>query len=604
MGTFWHQLKTVKTCEQPRNWCMFDCETKERQINPERKELTLRLGVAVYRRDGRKNNPPIESWLRFTKASQFWDWILQVAELDRPLWMVGYNASVDWRWINGFNELSERGYNLEPPYIKQPIIIIEHKRDDHRIVLVDAMNWVEGKLETWGERLGAPKMSIDFATCTQKELFAYCENDVVILDKVVSLWRQWVKDHDMGSLGKTKASQAFIAYRHRFMHRPIMVHAHQEATEIERDSYHGGRVECFRVGKFTKGPFYKLDVNSMYPAIMRNEAVPTELVGIARNVSTERVRKGLSKYLMIADCWVKTDEPAYPISHEAGLVYPVGEFRTTLTTPHIRYAIKRGHLVHSNRVVCYEGGIIFKQWVDEMYSLRMKYKREGDKAREEIVKKMLNSLYGKFGQRSEEIKEVPNYCGDDDGTYSVIDADDDTLMRYMVICNRRFNVYRRQESMHSFPAIAAHITAASQCLLWRYARKCGSAHRYYCDTDSLITDETGMHNLSKYIDPSRLGYLKVEEKSKRLEIHTLKDYSTDAGSKRKGVSAKAIEIRPNVFQQEQWEGMIGAISDGRTNQVTIKIITKELLRDYRKGVVGAGGVVSPFVLRERLASVD
>lgn len=50
--------------------------------------------------------------------------------------------------------------------------------------------------------------------------------------------------------------------------------------------------------------------------------------------------------------------------------------------------------------------------------------------------------------------------------------------------------------------------------------------------------------------------------------------------------------------------MIGAISDGRTNQVTIKIITKELLRDYRKGVVGAGGVVSPFVLRERLASVD
>ncbi|GAH94157.1 unnamed protein product, partial [marine sediment metagenome] len=76
----------------------------------------------------------------------------------------------------------------------------------------------------------------------------------------------------------TKASQAFCAYRFRFMDHKIYIHNDVTVQNLERSAYIGGRVECFRLGKIPGKQFVSMDINSMYPFVMKAEKYPYELV--------------------------------------------------------------------------------------------------------------------------------------------------------------------------------------------------------------------------------------------------------------------------------------------------------------------------------------
>ena len=97
---------------------------------------------------------------------------------------------------------------------------------------------------------------------------------------------------------------------------------------MARDSYIGGRTECFRIGTFD-GPLYYIDVNSMYPSVMKTGDYPTKLQGVYKNIEDREVDIWLREKCFIAEVTLSTDIPIYPLVNNGRLIFPTGTFKAT-----------------------------------------------------------------------------------------------------------------------------------------------------------------------------------------------------------------------------------------------------------------------------------
>jgi hypothetical protein len=153
-----------------------------------------------------------------------------------------------------------------------------------------------------------------------------------------------------------------------------------------------------------------------------------------------------------------------------------------------------------------------------------------------------------------------------------------------------------KESRHSFPAIASHVTAFGRLALWRYIVKAGVANVFYCDTDSLLTNEIGLARLKADIDLTRLGSLSIDGEYDSVNIKGLKDYEFDNTKRLKGIRLGAVQLDEVTYKQESWQSLKTALANPEPGTFVVKIIEKKLNRDYRKGNVSTNGLVTPLVL--------
>jgi len=305
----------------------------------------------------------------------------------------------------------------------------------------------------------------------------------------------------------------------------------------------------------------------------------------------------LSDEAVVAKVLIETDEPAYAVNRKR-TIFPVGRFWATLTTPELKYAIEHEHLVKVEQAVIYEQADIFSSYVDRFYKLRMEFKSAGVAEYVELCKKMLNSLYGKFGQKAEiwrKIGDCPNEADRIEVLY--IDGESRTsAIRYLL--GEVFVLDGYKESFNSFPAIAAHVAAYGRLHLYNLMKLAGEGNYFYCDTDSLIINEAGLQNLGSELDNDRLGGLKVIETMDSLSIRGLKDYSIGDRETIKGIRKLAIKIADGVYEQELWPSFKGLLRRQHPDVYAIKKIRKVLNRKYTKGTVSPDGTIQPLCLAD------
>ncbi len=596
MGKYNHVLKPNKSKVFPRNWLFFDCESRIEDLPGGGQNHTFRLVVGNYHRDSRLGNRKQDKWYYGQNAKAFWLWVLSVCEHDRKLVCIAYNLPYDIRIAKVFPIFAKFGYIQTAIYVSGKVTIIGLKKGRHRIVFIDAMNYFDGKLDSWGRLFDLEKIDVDFRNVTTEKLFEHCRRDVEMLRCLWDSWRVFCRLHNLGHFAPTRASQALGAFTHRFMTRRIFIHACPDVLALERESYCGGRVEAYRIGDCGNGPFYKLDVNSMYPFIMRTLAVPVRYLGLRQGPRICDILKWRRKYGFVGQVDIKTDTPVYPVRDMGRLIFPTGRFTVTLAGPELFRAIDRGDVVAIRQVAIYEKAIIFRSFINYFYKLRQKYKDQGNRIYEQMVKYIMNSLYGKFGQYSEQWKTVVNIFGQEDGTHEFHDLDTGEIRTIMILAGQRWDLLGRREACNGFPAISAYITSAARLMLWDIMCQAGRQNVFYCDTDAVMVNRAGRRRLVVRIDPRKLGQLKQEYRSEQLLIRGLKDYRTDHETKIKGIRPDAKLLAKNTYRHIQWEGLRGAFSKGNLESVLLKPIVKHLSGRYYKGQVSSSGTVSPTVL--------
>jgi len=444
----------------------------------------------------------------------------------------------------------------------------------------------------------------------------------MILKKAILDLITFLSEKDLGSFGFSTPSIAMKVFKHTFLKpNTLFVHDNRRALAMERESYYGGYVGNFYVGK-VKSKVYYLDVNSLYPYVMQNP-VPVKLIQVKNNPKIGELKKCIGKYGMVAQVEIDDGNNDYPKRLEGKLCYVRGHYITTLAGPELERAIKSGSIKACLCVGIYELSRLFKGFVEFFYTLRSEYKRQSNQTGNHFCKLIMNSLYGKFGQLGFRWNEL----------------NDESLQMYYAMMqtpypkeyekgltkpsidwtkNKWFALGLKQpipvrcingktqikfpvgEHYESCPIISAYITSYGRELLRKYIGIASLTNTLYCDTDSLFVNSRGYSNLrkAKVVSKNLLGLLKFEGISNKCEFWGPKDYTFQDKQRLKGIRSDAIQIGENEFMQNRFEGLASILKRGADPYVQIEWTCKLLSRKYTKGIVNKDGSVSNFVIDE------
>lgn len=406
------------------------------------------------------------------------------------------------------------------------------RKNFHKVSFADTLNHYRASVEQLGKIVGIEKMPqperIGFRPKTKSE-WEYMEAYNLQDSKITYEFAKWIQSmyNELGaSLKFTAPSTAIDLFRRKYLgqywFRPV-----RENIIQSYKPYYGGRTEAFQRGHFLAenyGNIFVYDVNSLYPYVMKefDYPMPWKYRNV-KHLTLDEVEgnKGFGYFEMLApkDMYI----PIIPVKTDK-LRFPEGVIKGWYDFATIKLALKYGYEVLSfgEGTVYPESFRPFKGYVDDLYKRRGDFKMQKSKA-EVICKLMLNSLYGKWGQRYdnkeqlvaantlfngselmrrgykiEMYKTKPNSWIPD--IYKLITTDESKIAPYI------------------YPALSTYITAYARNHLFELFRRIGEQRVLYADTDSIFT--------TRVMPTSNdLGDIKLEKTFEDLLIVKAKMYA-------------------------------------------------------------------------------
>lgn len=577
----------------PRSVLYFDTETYHRTVGDEEHH---RMNIAwsclsVY---DKNSNCEKDSWKYHNNTHELCRYIEKCLYANQGLYLIAHNIFFDLQVSDFFYYFTLWGYRLNFYYEAGLTYILVVVKDKHFLRCLSSTNWFDTNLKGLGDLIGLKKLDVDFELDDRDTIIEYCHRDVEIVKLAMEYYYSFVMDNGLGQFSLTKASQAFHAYRHRFMNVPIYCHQDKKVRKLERQAYFGGRVECFEVGNIKKPPFVYLDINSMYPYVMLNSRVPVKLIKHTDHYSIDKLSYILDKFCATAEVDLVTDKPAYAVRVNNKIIFPVGEFTTYLCSEGLRYAIKNNHLKNIRQIAIYRSDKIFTDYVNFFYALKLKYTHEHQPVLRELTKKMLNSLYGKFAQRRPITIEREELSFDGfyrEEIFNLVTGEKGLLYKMF---NTVVEQYGFEETDLTFTAISAHITENARMLLWSIIDDLGYDKVLYCDTDSIMIRKTDMGSLNYPVDSDTLGALNLEREINKLDIWGAKSYVMDNQRVFKGVPKTAIDLGNGRFKYMTFLRQDSHMRHEINRWYVLKETVKKIMSNYDKGIIKPSGRVRPF----------
>lgn len=410
----------------------------------------------------------------------------------------------------------------------------------NKVTIIDAAKiFPNFSVERLAKGFGLPirKLTLDYHAYREighkltDEEIDYIRNDTEIVARVLKIM------FEKGLTKMTIASDALNDFKQHFKFFRRYFPLLDENVDAEiRKSYKGGFTYVNPLHKEEMcGAGVTLDVNSLYPSIMKNEKMPYGQPIIFEGKYESDVSHPL--YIQVITCSFDLKEGKIPnIQLKNNLHYAENEYITTsnnnletlaLTKPDFELFIENYNIYNEH----YEGGFkffakqgFFDSYIDYWTEQKIKAGKENNLAQRQIAKLMLNSLYGKFGLSPKAGKKIPFM--DHDGTLKFITKEKE----------KRESIYIPVASFITAYGRAKTIRTSQKIREWSIEHKGFDAY-VYSDTDSikaLLTDED-LEKLKQEgiidLDDYELGYWALEEHFDRILAIRQKCYITESEGK-------------------------------------------------------------------------
>ena len=320
----------------------------------------------------------------------------------------------------------------------------------------------------------------------------------------------------------------------------------QEYDKFIRDSYFGGRVEAFQMGKIDKAYYY--DFTSLYPDVGRNYMpygepikytinspqseihLPVELLNeiSSRNVNNDKwyvrgdeaVNKLPRDFFGWCKLMVRTKNdkliPKHAVLKDSRLVFPVFDKWTEISVfsqelDYKQYEYKFLELIK------FKKSKFKKKFFEDGFRNKAKCKAEGDLAMAQAYKIIINSGYGFWGLRTKN-RDGVIICEPNSNEYMEYLNSEKLLgvreYKNYTICRVLKDLDIKDFNVAVAAAISSYARSKLHTLLTDINKVGGEL--YYCDTDSVIcniniNDHPELKNKHQWDgDGSELGSLKNE----------------------------------------------------------------------------------------------
>lgn len=314
----------------------------------------------------------------------------------------------------------------------------------------------------------------------------YNERDCRALWSVLGRFHTLVEDRLGGEVGITTPATAMKTWRRKYL--PHKIHRGEEAHEFVFSTYCGGRTEVFQREAHNLNYY---DINSSYPAVMR-EPMPSGPPIWWNGKPPSCFTDSESRYVGFVEASVELDDyiPILPVKRDGKLMFPAGRINGRWDWAELSRVQDR--VIRYGKSVWFQASPLLASMVEDLYPFRDSSIAGYDAGLAYVVKILLNSLYGKFGQSALRRKVVP---WSEDLPKGAIPVDGTSLSPVWYIDEEVTAPY-------IMPQIAAHVTALARVRLYDYLQASGDSLAYF-DTDSILT--------SAVLDTStKLGGLKNE----------------------------------------------------------------------------------------------
>ena len=409
------------------------------------------------------------------------------------------------------------------------------KHHVNKVRIIDAQKiFPNFSVERLAQGFGLPisKLKLDYHAyrevgheLTQDEI-DYIRNDVEIVARVLKVM------FEKGLTKMTIASDAMNNFKDYFRYFRLYFPLLQEEVDAEiRKSYKGGFTYVNPIYKEKEcGKGCTLDVNSLYPSIMKFEKMPYGQPILFEGEYKNDVNFPL--YIQVITCSFELKEGKIPnIQLKNNLSFKPNEYLDSsdneivtlhLTKPDFELFMENYDVYNLK----YEGGFKFRckqgffdNYIDYWTEQKIKAGKENNPAQRQIAKLMLNSLYGKFGLSTKAGKKIP----------------------YMEEGVVKFKSLPKENRESIYIPIACFITAYGRCKTIRTAQAIrdwsvknkGYDAYVYSDTDSekVLLNDSDLEELKKQgvldLDDYELGFWACEEHFDKILAIRQKCYITE-----------------------------------------------------------------------------
>jgi hypothetical protein len=473
------------------------------------------------------------------------------------------------------------------------------------VTFADSMNIYPASVAKIGELMNMPKLEnekVKGEKLTKNNMtdedIKYCKRDCKIV--YFALLKMF---EEIGTIRLTISSLSMYLFRKKYLPYDI---SFLETVDEFYESYYGGRTEAFHIGKVDANVY---DINSMYPYVMVNCTFP-DIKHLKKEVKVDakyllyllKNYEGLAKVTVRhKDTYFGYLPMKYKINGTTKLLFPVGEFETTVNFNELRFALEQKVVkILSVDYVVYGNPIDspFINFVNDVYAKRQQTANPLERM---IYKLLMNALYGRFAMR---MKLTTTYY--EDFPFKIVTElqELDKFYNIQIFNTERADCYllteneKQKNNFFSIPTFSSYITSEARILLLKNLLANEKNNVVYCDTDSIFLANNFRGNLN-----DNLGSFKLEEK-RITEISGLKNYKylNEKGQEVeviKGISRNAKKIvRLNGTTEYHIKKYLKTKQSLRQNKESGEsyIMVKQLRHEYDKRKILKDGNTKPIKL--------
>jgi hypothetical protein len=368
----------------------------------------------------------------------------------------------------------------------------------------------------------------------------------------------------------TLPALAMKIYKANYMPKDTIYQLLGPIEALIRESYSGGAVDVYiphnRITSFfskVKALFTRLyiyDANSLFPYVMAKNVMP---IGIPTYFEGNIRKMEPDAYGFF---YCKITSPAYlehpilqrRVKTECGIrtIAGLGMWYGWICSSEMDNAVKYGYEFEILSGYKFDTGDIFSDYITKMYNLRLEYAKSHPMNL--IAKLLMNSLYGKFGMRTEVTKvNIFNTAIKTESRLleALIKEAGETV--HDVLRIDQFNILVVRDAILTYTsdqddfyhgqdvniAIASAITAGARVYM-SYFKNNPLFNLYYSDTDSAVVDRP----LPSYMVGDAIGQFKLENVVERAVFLAPKVYGLVTKDGKEIIKVKGLtsEMIPNI----------------------------------------------------------
>lgn len=466
----------------------------------------------------------------FLNENDFVDFIIHVAKKKKKVIFYAHNGG-DFDFVRLFPYLLQAlGEPTKIITIHGRLVYFYYKFSDCKIIFKDTYLLIPTALKNFDKlfELDVSKQKIENITKLSKTNFEkvkeYCRMDCIVLKNGFYKFCEYVNTLFRMNVNLEK-TLTLPSLAFKYFKKQSKYDIPNISSQLLRHAYTGGRTEIFRL--WYDDEFYVYDVNSMYPFVMQTYKYPVSTIVKSE---PDLTKEGISIVKVYGQKYDDYPFAFYKDDITKKLYFPIFDIPKIIIRNNfeLRRMKELGYDFDVIRsYISEENGYLF-DFIKEMYEQRKRLKNEGKIGLSEILKLLMNSIYGKFGQN----KNREEIWFSDDFNLNTRFYFKWGSGQYYVNTKTFF-----KKSVFSNLLIASYITAYARSHLYNLMKQCYNP--LYVDTDSCFS-------VKKLSEGNGLGDVKLESIgvnfiSLQPKVYIYKKESDDIVVKAKGFPKKIFD---------------------------------------------------------------